>query len=123
MNMECRNVTRDWDSLRITVALLGVSLIIAGCATHDARTHLEGVAKNWCETIRASQVIPVYPLTQDMVIGDVFLVQTTIASQADDYKKRGFLALDDFRTRLQYTDFHDVYFDNYWKDQFGNTPH
>jgi hypothetical protein len=81
------------------------------------------MAKNWCETIRASQVIPVYPLTEDLQVGDVFLVETTVASQAQEYQKRGFLALDDFRVRLPFTNFHNVYFNSYWKDDFGNTPH
>jgi len=110
-------------SLTVGSLVLAATLLIAGCATHDARTHLESVAKDWCETIRASQVIPVYPLTQDVTVGDVFLVQTPIANQTKDYQKRGFLALDDFRVRLPYTNFHKVYFDGYWKDVFGNTPH
>jgi len=65
-------------------AVSAVFLAAAGCATHDARKHLEGVAKGWCETIRASQIIPVYPLTQDLTVGDVFLVQTLIFKQSDD---------------------------------------
>ncbi len=110
-------------SLTAGLSLLASTFILAGCATHDARAHLQSVAKDWCETIRASQVIPVYPLTQDVAIGDVFLVRTPIADQTKDYQTRGFLALDDFRVRLPYTNFHKVYFDGYFKDEFGNTPH
>lgn len=99
------------------------ALVLSGCATHDARKHLQGVAKGWCETIRASQVIPVYPLTQDLVVGDVFLVQTPISQQEEDYEKRGFLPLDDHRVRLTYTNFSKLYFDGYWQDGFGKTPH
>jgi hypothetical protein len=75
--------------------------------------------------IRASQVIPVYPLTQDLVVGDVFLTQTTIRDQAKEYEKKGFLPLDDLQVRLPCTNFSPMYFDGYWKDQFGgtNTPH
>ncbi len=106
----------------IATILLGLA-IITGCATEEARKHLEGVAKGWCETIRASQVIPVYPLTEDLVVGDVFLVQTPIADQAKDYEKKGFLPLDDFQVRLVYTNFSDIYFSGYWKDTYGDTPH
>lgn len=105
--------------------LLVVGLEVAGCASHDARKRLAGVAKNWCETIRASQVIPVYPLTEDLSPGDVFLVQTPIASQAKLYQQRGFLSLDDRRTRLKDLDYSRVYFDGYWDwgREFGSTPH
>jgi hypothetical protein len=104
---------------------IGVMLILtlSGCASYEARKHLEEVAKGWCEMIRASQVIPVYPLTQDLMVGDVFLVQTSISMQASEYKKKGFLPLDDFQVRLPYTNFSKIYFDGYWKDDFGDTPH
>jgi len=98
-------------------------LLFTGCASRSTRAQLESVAKGWCETIRASQVIPVYPLTQDLVVGDVFLVQTTVESQAKLYNRRGFLSLDDHRTRLRGIDYKRMYFDGYWKDSFGNTPH
>ena len=81
------------------------------------------MAKDWCETIRASQVIPVYPLTQDVIVGDVYLVQTPIADQQRDYEKSGFLPLDDHQVRLPYTNFSKIYFDGYWQDEFGKTPH
>ena len=106
--------------------ILGLSILMvstSGCAAYRARKHLEGVAKGWCETIRASQVIPVYPLTEDLLPGDVFLVQTTIESQANLYRKKGFLSLDDRRTRLKGIDYSNAYFDAYWKDEFGHTPH
>lgn len=107
----------------LNVLLLGALLPVPGCAQYRARKSLEGVAKGWCETIRASQVIPVYPLTEDLEPGDVFLVQTTIESQASLYRKKGFLSLDDRRTRLKGIDYSDAYFDDYWKDKFGLTPH
>jgi hypothetical protein len=95
----------------------------AGCASNLARKRLEGVAKGWCEMIRASQVIPVYPLTEDLYVGDVFLVQTPISEQAKVYREKGFLPLDDHLVRLQYTNFSGMYFNAYWKDSFGQTPH
>jgi hypothetical protein len=103
-------------------AALMVSLF-TGCASYLARKNLENVAKGWCQTIRASQVIPVYPLTEDLVVGDVFLVRTTISQQASDYVKKGFLPLDDALVRLKYKNFSNIYFDGYWTDEFGAAPH
>lgn len=62
---------------------------------------LQDVAKSWCQTIRASQVIPVYPLTEDLMPGDVFLVERTIDDQHEEYTRRGFLPLDYHVARLE----------------------
>jgi len=105
------------------VALFSFLVAVSGCASTSARKKLERVAKDWSETIRASQVIPVYPLTEDLVPGDVFLVQTTIEEQTKIYRKRGFLYLDDHLTRLKGVDYTKMYFSGYWKDEFGNVPH
>lgn len=102
--------------------LLGAVVLAGGCVDQMRRTALERVAKGWCETIRASQVIPVYPLTSDLRPGDVFLVQTPIGTQADVYQRRGFLALDDHRTRLAAPGYDGVYFDGYFKDPFNDPP-
>ena len=112
-------------SLARAVAITLVILLSSGCASYMARKRLEGVAMGWCEMIRASQVIPVYPLTQDLAVGDVFLTQTTIRDQAKAYEKKGFLPLDDLQVRLPYTNFNQMYFNGYWKDTFGGTniPH
>ncbi|HVY70354.1 MAG TPA: hypothetical protein VHH73_10530 [Verrucomicrobiae bacterium] len=96
---------------------------LSGCASYLARKNLENVAKGWCQTIRASQVVPVYPLTEDLVVGDVFLTRTSISQQADQYTQKGFLPLDEAVVRLKYTDFSGIYFNGYWTNGFGNTPH
>lgn len=111
---------RGWVIAFSFVLILAVT---SGCASYLAQKRLQGVAKGWCQMIRASQVIPVYPLTEDLQVGDVFLVQTPISEQASEYNKNGFLPLDDAQVRLGYTNFSSVYFDSYWKDEFGNTPH
>jgi len=85
-------------SLLGTATAFLLLLFTTGCASR--RTQLERVAKDWCETIRASQVIPVYPLTEDLQPGDVFLVLEPIATQADQYEEKGFLPLDLAMTRL-----------------------
>lgn len=106
---------RIFTSLVLIVAL-------SGCASLESRKSLENVAKQWCETIRASQILCSYPMTEDLVPGDVFLVQTTIQEQSSLYLKHGFLALDDRQVRLK-ADYKPDYFDGYWKDSYGNTPH
>jgi hypothetical protein len=110
---------QTWLSLSIPLLLT----IASGCVSNDAQKRVEGVAKDWCNTIRASQIIPVYPLTADLTVGDVFLVQTTTSSQAKQYRERGFLALDDHRYRLQITNFHKVYFNGYWATTYDKVPH
>ena len=105
-----------------SAALLCIACIffLAGCASH---TQYEKVAKEWCTAIRASQMIPVYPLNQDIRPGDVYLVQNAIGQQAKEYKDKGFLSLDDLRTRLNVgpKTFKDqMYFDGYFKS--GGEP-
>jgi len=114
--------TRFWRSSLFFAPLTSV-LIMAGCATQDAQKSVERVAKDWCNTIRASQIVPVYPLTADLTVGDVFLAQTTLSAQADQYRSRGFLPLDDHRYRLPITNFSSVYFNGYWTNSYGDTPH
>jgi hypothetical protein len=104
-------------------ACLSAVLSLTSCASSRAQKELENVAKGWCQTIRASQVIPVYPLTEDLVVGDVFLVRRSIADQEKDYNCKGFLPLDDALVRLKYTDFSNIYFNGYWTNGFGFTPH
>lgn len=98
---------------------------LGGCASQMGHRQLEKVAKDWCYAIRASQVMPVYPLTEDLRPGDVFLVQTTLQDQARIWRERGFLSLDDHRVRLPDIDYNKMYFEAYWKDEFGKSkiPH
>jgi hypothetical protein len=92
------------------------ALILQGCA----QTQYEKPAKEWCLAMRANQMIPVYPLTQDVRPGDVFLVQRTIGQQVEEYKEKGFLSLDDSRKRLVLPEaaFKHQYFNGYFKGEF-----
>src|SRR5438876_2400605 len=93
--------------LRILV-LASVMLAISGCCS-TKKCQLEHIAKDWCMTIRASQVIPVYPLTEDIQPGDVFLVQVPVDRQQQVYDDKGFLPLDNHIARLNpkgYTNFY-----------------
>lgn len=91
-------------------ALASVSLVLLGaCCSSTTREQLERVAKDWSEVIRASQVIPVYPLTEDLQPGDLFLVQTPIDRQQEIWNEDGYLPLDNHLARLDpdYDDFYD----------------
>lgn len=102
-------------------ALTGL-IALTGCATTQSRISQENVAKDWCQSIRANQILCTYPLTEDLRPGDVFLVQVPIEQQSELYRNKGFLSLDDHRGRLS-VDYSKFYFDGYWKDEFGSTPH
>lgn len=73
--------------------------------------NLEKVAKDWSLVIRASQMIPVYPLTEDLQPGDVRLVSTPIEDQIKIYKKKGFIPLDQHFVRL-YPDGYQAFYTN-----------
>lgn len=83
------------------LTLAGLLLVLSlGCSTQLRNRDLEKAAKDWSMVIRASQVIPVYPLTEDLQPGDVFLVQVPIDKQQALYKERGFLPLDNLIHRI-----------------------
>jgi hypothetical protein len=94
---------RDHMVQRIAMAVLFALALVTGLAcssTQATSKQLERVAKDWALTIRASQVVPVYPLTEDVQPGDVFLVQTPIEDEVAVYKAKGFLPLDSHLARL-----------------------
>ncbi len=84
---------------RWVVGVLAGAVMATSCAT-TKENQLESVAKDWSKVVRASQVIPVYPLTEDLQPGDVFLVTTPVQDQVKIYERRGFLPLDQPVTRL-----------------------
>ena len=113
---------------------LGIALLICtGCSSYLRNREVEQVAKDWSMVIRASQVIPVYPLTEDLQPGDIFLVQLPIDDQHKIYKQRGFLPLDNMIHRLDpqgYGEFYDRSFEvgrdgtplpKYWLTPQGET--
>ena len=84
---------------RIVWLLIGL-VAASGCARAMSDRELQRVARDWSMVIRASQIIPVYPLTEDLQPGDIFLVQVTVDEQAKIYRQRGFLPLDNLIFRL-----------------------
>jgi hypothetical protein len=107
---------------RIVLFLVLGTVCSMGCADWTRNRQLEKVAKDWCMTLRASQVIPVYPMTEDLQPGDVFLVTTPVAKQADEYNKNGFLAFDQFVTRLKDIDYNTFYKKGYWDAAYAPPP-
>src|SRR5688572_4474270 len=89
---------------------LAVSLLVAGCGLFRGKeSQLEKIAKDWCLAIRASQVMPVYPLTQDLQPGDVFLVEVPVEKQQEIWDRKGYLPLDHHVGRLQPSAFAEFY--------------
>jgi hypothetical protein len=101
--------------------VLVLALLLSACATPTPQ--LERVAKDWCLTIRASQVLPVYPMNEDVEPGDVFLVETPLKDQTRVYADKGFLPLDQLVTRLRGLPYDAFYKDGFFKRDFGNAPH
>lgn len=97
-------------------------LLVAGCGS-SRQAQLEEVAKDWCLTIRASQVIPVYPLTEDLEPGDVFLVTVSAQDQVEQYNGKGFLPLDQHVTHLVGLPISDRYLNRYGTVDGSVYPH
>ena len=104
-------------TMAVVLAGAGLMAITSGCVSDQ----YEKVAKEWSTAIRANQMVPVYPLSQDLRPGDVFLVQRNMADQVKEYQEKGFLALDDSRKRLRLPPaaYGDVYFAGYFKGEFA----
>ncbi|HEX8409212.1 MAG TPA: hypothetical protein VF883_10120 [Thermoanaerobaculia bacterium] len=96
---------------RSFAAIAALTLLLTGCRSLDKSRdrQLSRVARDWCLTIRASQVLPVYPLTEDLQVGDVFLVSTPIEEEVKDLEADGFLPLDNVIARIQPTGWQQFY--------------
>lgn len=102
----------DWEhamrTLRpvlLLMMLCAFVLPLPGCITpQDKSKQLARVAKDWCLTIRASQVMPVYPLTRDLRPGDIFLTTTPIGAEVAQFESAGFLPFDVHLKRLNTDD-------------------
>ncbi len=95
--------------IRNTAFLVAVLCLSCRSMDHAREDQLARVAKDWCLTIRASQVMPVYPLTEDLQVGDLFLVSTPIEDEVELLEKSGFLPLENVVARLQPTGWQQFY--------------
>lgn len=93
----------------LTIAALALSLAACRSVERGREAQLARVARDWCLTIRASQVLPVYPLTEDLQVGDVFLVTSPLSEEVHDLEKDGFLPLDNVIARIQPTGWQQFY--------------
>jgi hypothetical protein len=103
-------IRRLFWSLPVWAAL---AALLVGCAEDARDVQLQKVAKDWSATIRASQVLPVYPLTEDLYPGDVFLVTMPIEDQVALYQRNGYLPLDQHVGRLTNLNFNEYYWNYY----------
>lgn len=110
--------------LQVLAACFFLAVTQSGCDTTKAKgKKLARVAKDWSLVVRASQVIPVYPLTEDILPGDLFLVRTRIEDQIKEYEKSGFLPLDQLVGRIQPENYGPFYLGAYGIGAFTNTPY
>ncbi|HWW60178.1 MAG TPA: hypothetical protein VN181_02315, partial [Thermoanaerobaculia bacterium] len=95
--------------MRSRILLLPALLLCACSLTRSTSKQLARVAKDWCLTIRASQVIPTYPLTEDLQVGDVFLVNTPLDQEIKQLESDGFLPLDNLIARVNTSGYNAFY--------------
>src|ERR1035441_4237079 len=103
MQIKSRAIKLVQDAFIVAV----LTCVCGGCASSN--TEVQKAAKDWCMTIRGSQVVPVYPLTEDIQPGDIFLVQVPIDKQQQLYELNGFLALDNHLDRINPTGYGRFY--------------
>jgi hypothetical protein len=64
-------------------------------------------------TVRASQVMPIYPLEEDLRPGDVYLITNSIESEIESWNRRGFLPLVNRYARIPIdSSEYDMFFGN-----------
>ena len=98
-----------------------MALIVTSCATREGE--LAHVAKDWCLTIRAGQVIPVYPLSEDIQPGDIYVVTKPIPEQVELWESQGFLPFDRLVARMKPNGYANFYDNSYGTQGKTNLPH
>lgn len=83
-----------------SIALTFVCVSSVGCVSNDIEESYQSVAKSWNQMVRASQVIPVYPLREDIRPGDMFITPFTTRTEIESWKEGGYLRLDNVYARL-----------------------
>lgn len=85
------------------VAVCCVVVIALSACTVNPQKRLERVAKDWSMTIRASQVMPIYPLEENLRPGDIYLSTRSMESDIASWNERGFLPLVNRYARIELT--------------------
>ena len=101
------------------IFLYVLAFFLTSCANKPPQKNLERVAKDWSMTVRASQIMPIYPLEEDLRPGDIYLVTNSIGSEIDSWNHRGFLPMVNRYARIpipvsEYTTF--------FENASGTTP-
>lgn len=79
------------------------ALVHTGSGTFERanrQREIERVARDWCLTLRASQIIPIYPLREDLHPGTMFVTSTNIDDLRSYWKRKGYLPMDSEFDRL-----------------------
>lgn len=77
----------------VTGTLILSCLLTASCGLMTPKNSLERVAKDWSMTVRASQVMPIFPLDEDLRPGDVYISHNDITAEIETWESKGFLPL------------------------------
>ncbi len=102
----------------LVVVALAATILISSCVvgefanyiSHAGSGHferlnkqriLERSAKDWCLAIRANQIVPVYPLDEDVQVGDVMIVDTPVAQLKKKWNAKGYLPIEHRYGRFQ----------------------
>lgn len=94
--------------------------VLCGCATYEENKQLTNINKDWNRIIRASHIYPVYPLSQDILPGDIFLVSSDI-DDTSAWSQPGYLPLDHLIARLS-PDRYASFYSNSWNAYQSSLP-
>lgn len=95
-------------ALVVTASTLTLCLVLGGGCKTAERKALENINKDWNRVIRASHIYPIYPLSQDVQPGDIFLTKTHM-EDASAWNAPGYLPFDHHITRLYPTNYSQFY--------------
>lgn len=105
----------------LTLTLLAAnSIAMTACQSKPPQQQLEQVAKDWSMTVRAAQVMPIYPLEQYILPGDLYLSHKSVDAEIETWKEKGFLPLIN---RDSFIPISTAYYDEYYsRGQSENQP-
>lgn len=75
------------------MTLISLAAALTSCGLIAPKNSLERVAKDWSMTVRASQVMPIYPLEEDIRPGDIYISNNSINTEMETWEKRDFYLL------------------------------
>lgn len=100
-------------SKRTIIFMCVFAFSLTSCSNRPPQTELQRVAKDWSMTVRASQVMPIYPLEEDLRPGDVYLSTNSIDSDVQSWNRQGFLPLVNRYARIPIASTeYDTFFEN-----------